>query len=205
MRNRPKFLEGLSCGAIETAPVDIDWSSPDFEENHFYEAVECDACGAAVVISDGGGDCRHREWDSEAEHKGEPCDGWLPSADGPMMNYWYPVKLRTSVEDAARAISHLPLCIVEVNGETGLALTGGGMNLSWEVCAAFLALGFLPPTHFAGLPEMGGRGASASDRRLIRACEESFRVSMSWAQSGISRLKELRRTMRERAAARKAK
>ena len=29
-----------------------------------------------------------------------------------------------------------------------LALTGGGMNMSWDICAGYIALGYLPPLDF---------------------------------------------------------
>lgn len=202
---KPKFLEGLACDALESAPVSIDWSAAhlDYEGDgesgwRYWEGVTCDKCGAVLVLT-GGGDEDHSDLDSDSK-----CEGHVGLSEGPMMNYWYPVRLRDP-EDAARKISHLPLCVVEVEGQTGLALTGGGMDLSWEICAAFVALGFYPPTHFAGLPEMGGRGTSASDKRLMRACEESFRIAASWASRGIERLRDLRKRAAERAAERKAR
>lgn len=213
-RKAPKYLDGLSVDALESAPVNVDgWGEDyglplDFDGTgkgfRFWETAECADCGAVIVRECGGGEERHSDLDPDAEHEGEACRGYIPPTEGPMMNYWYPVRLRCSPEDAARKIAHLPLCVVEVEGQTGLALTGGGMDLSWEICAAFVALGFYPPTHFAKLPAMGGRGASASDRRLIRACEESFRIAASWAQNGIEDLKRLRKRAREYAAERKA-
>jgi hypothetical protein len=193
-RKTPKFMNGLSVDALESSPVNVDgWEASDLDgfggndSWRFWEAVKCDECGEIVVRENGGGEGRHSDVDSDRE-----CGGLVPEASGPMMNYWYPVRLRDP-EAAARAIAHLPLCVVEVNGDTGLALTGGGMDLSWEICEAFLALSFYPPTHFAALPEMAGRGRSAADKRLMRACEESFRVSMQWAQSGIKRLRDMRK------------
>jgi hypothetical protein len=63
----------------------------------------------------------------------------------------------TTVHEAAHALRGLPLCIIErLDGEGyELALTGGGMDLSWEICEAFVRLGFLPPVHFCDLPDMG--------------------------------------------------
>ena len=108
------------------------------------------------------------------------------------MNYFYPVPI-SDCAAAARAIAHLPLCVVEFTGgeregETGLALTGGGMDLSWEICEAFVLIGYRPPTHFAKLPRMGSRGSTDRDRALIEICRESFRIAARWALNGIDDL-----------------
>lgn len=74
-----------------------------------------------------------------------PCTGHIPLFEGPMMNYFYPCPFPDS-QEAAKAIQHLPLCAVEFSsGDTGFALTAGGMDMSWEICAAYVACGFLPP------------------------------------------------------------
>ena len=97
------------------------------------------------------------------------------------MNYWYPARIK-DCEAAAKELAHLPLCIVEFkDGTTGLALTGGGMDLSWEICSAFLSLGFYPPVHFR-LPAMCGRGLSEHDLLIAEACKESARIAAGWAQ-----------------------
>lgn len=77
-------------------------------------------------------------------------------AEGPMMNYWYPIGLREEEIEAACAIKDLPLCFVKVDDVDGIALTGGGMDLSWQICEAYVRLGYLPPVHFT-LPRMADR------------------------------------------------
>ena len=90
-------------------------------------------------------------------------------AEGPMMNYWYPLEEQDedrlgpyrSTFDAAEAafrLRHHSLCLVEVGGELGLALTGGGMDFTWDIAEAFIDLGYLPPLHFCDLPGMAGKG-----------------------------------------------
>ena len=95
-------------------------------------------------------------------------------AEGPMMNYYYPVDLDDAA-DAARKLADTCLCVVEVDGRDGLALTGGGMDLSWEIAAAFVTLGYLPPVHFADLPNMAGMGATTRNlttaAAMVRSCE----------------------------------
>lgn len=90
-------------------------------------------------------------------------------AEGPMMSYWYPLDGADpksvgpyghdfdAVEAAYRLHRH-SLCLVQVGDDMGLALTGGGMDFTWDIAAAFVDLGYLPPLHFCDLPAMAGSG-----------------------------------------------
>ncbi len=97
--------------------------------------------------------------------------------DGPRMSYWYPVDYIDSdnAERIAVTLVDLPLCLVEVDGDWGLALTGGGMDMSWEIITAYVLIGLMPPVHFArDLPAMARRGTGADDQILIAACLRSL-------------------------------
>lgn len=190
----------LNCDAIDVTPQTIDWSETmgeNMEGWRAFEAFTCDECGSTVVSSSlGENECRDllheitvtEEDGSEGEERNQ-CRCTIHN-EGPQMNYWYPVKLN-DCNDAAELISHLPLCVVEFeDGRTGLALTGGGMDLSWEICEAFIALGYFPPLHFCDLPRMGSRGKSDSDKATISACMESCRIAEGWAARKRERLVE---------------
>ena len=186
-------IKDMSCGSIDVKPVDADWQElAGSEAAEFTEASRCETCDAVLV---GGGGQPHRYADDESS-----CDGHVPEQEGPMMNYWYPLDIDDEGH-AARTLVDTCLCVVRVGNQTGLALTGGGMNLSWEICEAFMLLGHLPPLHFADLPGMAGRGTSARDRWIVAGCIKSCAVAASWA---TDRAKRLRRTVRE-ARAREAK
>lgn len=180
----------LNCDAVECKPVTVDWAErmgEDMEGWRAFEAFTCDECGRVVVASSlGENECRDlleeitvtEEDGSEGEERNQ-CRCTI-HAEGPMMNYYYPVKIN-DCEEAAKLIAHLPLCVIEFeDGETALALTGGGMDLSWEICEAFIALGYWPPVHFCDLPEMGGRGKSDKDRKTMETCMESCRILEGW-------------------------
>jgi len=180
----------LNCDAIETKPVTVDWQErmgEDMEGWRAFEAFGCDKCGNQVVCSSLG-ECECRDMlrtvtktdeDGDEEEIRNGCD-FTFYPEGPMMNYYYPVKI-DDCEEAAKAIAHLPLCVIEFeDGTTALALTGGGMDLSWEICEAFIAIGYWPPVHFCDLPEMGGRGKSDKDRQIMEACMESCRILEGW-------------------------
>lgn len=106
----------------------------------------------------------------------------------PMMNYYYPCDLsggRYGLDPGDAqfilSVNHLPLTVVEVRGPDGedhpaLALTGGGMDLSWEICEAYCRLGQIPPMHFWDLPDMCGYGVS-KDHQWVMAC---IRYGAEW-------------------------
>jgi hypothetical protein len=189
-------VKDLRAGSIEATPINVEsWSdvfqsfyeNGDEDGNQFWEAVECEDCNAVVVLHMGGGNETHADVDSDSE-----CQGYMSSSEGPMMNYWYKVDLSRISDDpdeAARLIADLPLCVVQIEGEYGLALTGGGMDLSWEICEAYTRLGQLPPSHFCGLPRMAGRGDSVRDKYILSACRESIRVQTNWLKN---KLRDLR-------------
>lgn len=93
---------------------------------------------------------------------------------------WNELEARGCEEAAARAIADLPLCVVELDDEMGLALTGGGMDLRWEICEAYTRLGLLPPVDMCELPGMADRGESEGDRYIIAACKRSCELLRRW-------------------------
>lgn len=73
-------------------------------------------------------------------------------AEGPMMNYYWPLThwLNADPYEFAERLRSFNLCLVKIeieddNALWALALTGGGMDLSWDIAAGYIALGFLPP------------------------------------------------------------
>lgn len=165
----------------------------------FWEAAECDECGKVIVVA-----CPCDE--EHAALAATECEGYM-HAEGPMVNCFYPVGERTisrlgGPEEAAKLLADLPLCIVEVDDEFGLALTGCGMNLSWEICEAYTHLGLLPPVDFCDLPAMAGRGTmtnggedgaevSERDQRIIAACKRACAIQIKWAAQAIDKLDSL--------------
>ena len=144
-------IRDLSCAAIEEKPRDVDWSEGYGETWECQEYAACEKCRAVLDATTG--ESRHNRIDPESD-----CDGYVAPSEGPMMNFFYP--LPSGAHDPA-ALAYLPVCLVTLNDEPGLALTGGGMDLSWEICEAYMRLGYLPPVHFADLPHMAGKRLDA--------------------------------------------
>ena len=115
------------------------------------------------------------------------------------MNYYYPLPRELDPsEERQIALAHLPLCLVqfEDSGKCALALTGGGMDMSWEICEAFMVLGFLPPVHFAGLPDMAGLKLDARNRWIMAGVEKSLRVKKRWCDHDLRGIRQLRASMK---------
>lgn len=106
-------------------------------------------------------------WQSLAETI-EGADGNRGSFEGPMMNYFYLLERggygsrAIDLTQWAAKLDGLPLCAVELDGDYGLALTGGGMDLGWEVAEAHLRLGYRVPT-WIDLPAMAQGGRLGKD------------------------------------------
>lgn len=118
-----------------------------------------------------------------------------------MMNYWYPVEI-TDVEEAAKKIVHLPLCVVQVKDdddelETGLALTGGGMDFSWEICEAFIRLGYAPPLHFADLPGIAGKRLSDRNRLILEGCRVTAKHLTTQATRVFEKMDKLEQELQQ--------
>jgi hypothetical protein len=199
---RPSVSQ-LSADAIHTGSVHIDWRDLSHSGRGYtaYGAETCETCGAAVVLTEGQGGESHKHYAASG------CDGYLPTFEGPAMNYFYELPTVADVYEAAQAIAHLPLCLIEWHASSGhdgwaLALTGGGMDLSWDICEAFMVLGYLPPLKYAGrLPDIGKHGASA--RYVLRGARKSIRVGRNWLQNDARTVARMATRVREADARRK--
>lgn len=108
--------------------------------------------------------------------------------EGPMMNYFYPCEVPDPVEAALTlARHHLPLCVVETQAGVGLALTGGGMDLSWEICEAYMRLGYVPPSGIE-LPRMAGKQANETNLDIVAAMRRSYEAQRDYMERCIERL-----------------
>lgn len=195
----PNMLDGYG----ERGDEDGSWS--------YTEAERCEDCGAVIVNGD------DHYWRAFTEDGSSV--GWLPMdeaqslggdheacphegedsrdlyAEGPMMSVLWPCEIEDP-DEAARVLVSLPLCPVSTPAGDGLALTGGGMDLSWEIAEAFLRLGQLPPS-VLDLPAMAGYRL-IPERAVIVAClRRSHELSEAWARSRAERLDRLVAQMAE--------
>jgi hypothetical protein len=190
-----------TCGAIVVSGDDHNFTLVDVDGA---PVTNPDDGQVITVGSEDGGD---DEWGEFIALRGE-VDSWKaceyadrdardldPHCEGPVMSYYYPLDL-SDPSDAARKLVDTCLVVVDVGGVTGLALNSGGMDLSWEICEAFILLGFLPPTHFADLPSMAGLAASEGNLTIIAACQRSTQVAIERLERNQTRLNHLQGDLR---------
>jgi hypothetical protein len=88
----------------------------------------------------------------------------------PIYNVLYPLPEQFAVpRDFRDRLNNMTIVRVE-NEEYGLALTGCGMDFTWEICESYMRLGYYPPASMCRLPQMAGRGSSKLDKTIIAAC-----------------------------------
>lgn len=120
----------------------------------------------------------------------------------PMMNYLYPLPptFEKDMEkrfgkDWRRKIKEKLVCTTVVylyeEGRYFLALTGGGMDLSWEICESYINLGYLPPFHFCNLPRLADKKMDRKNRRIVRACLRTVKMIQMRAKEIEEHLKSL--------------
>jgi hypothetical protein len=160
---------------VDVKPENFDFGSAGYDDKgelvwDFMEAVECQECGRMIVENEHLPHCS-RDGDDYRE---------FDQAEGPMMNYRYPIGDSDYSPENAHKIADLPLCLVETPDANYLALTGGGMDLSWEICEAYCRLGYLPPAHFE-LPAMAGKVLNERTAFVVAAVERSNQLLAGWA------------------------
>lgn len=178
----------LWYGCDDAKPRDFDWSqgyAETWEVIQPYSTEDFEKYGDPWEYSD------------EAEEKlGYGSYEDMEQDNEPMMNYYYPLPSRSydnyGKEDA-RAIKDICVCLVYFidSGEYALTLTGGGMNLSWQIAEAHIRLGYLPPLHFSHLPLFAGTTKDARKTVIIDAFLRMMDGIKSHIDSEAERLKTL--------------
>ena len=174
-------ISDLSYTAVFENPVHFCWMDyPDRWELVLPDASNLSLAEANEILNkefddrDTARDALHEHF-SESSYEFEP-----------MMNYYYLLSYLKHPAQEAQTILYrasLPLTIILIDDEIVMALSGGGMDLSWEICEAYIRLGYYPPFHFS-LPEMGGR----CDTEIRDACIASAECVSSQAAWRIEQL-----------------
>mgnify|MGYP001614724632 FL=1 len=201
----------LSCDTIQAQSSWIDWAVV------FRSEAEDGEPGAEVILpsylADPDGYNEAQEEAAEVLGEGEtpdvdaaryPADKMREEqgeedAYAPVMSFFWPLEDRKSYDasDADKLLG-LPVTLVKLAGSYGtpngdlfvLALTGGGMDLSWEIAEAYIRLGCLPPFDLR-LPSMAGKELTAQSALTLEACRRSASVLATWT---ANRRGELART-----------
>lgn len=200
--------DSLRVDCLTEKPRDYDWSEGYIEKwdviqpydyDDFENETECPVCEGVGEVLDELEEwekCKNCEGTGEVYLDNEGKTGYydydnMIDSNVPMMNYYYPLYHRDSFDqDDAKKINHLPLCIVYFteSEEYALALTGGGMDLSWQICEAYIRLGYYPPIHFR-LPRMAGKQRTARNVGIVETCIKGREIVGGWQDQDIEHLK----------------
>lgn len=148
-----RFSPANMYWANTSTAVNFDWSNAWDEEAQESRYAFWEAFGETnqlVYASDSGAVTQFSKTEPTREMSHQPYedgsyDGEYP--DGPMMSFYWPLGELLPLGDPARtasAMRDLSTCLVQVDEVYGIALTGGGMDLSWHLASAAVAAGFLP-------------------------------------------------------------
>jgi hypothetical protein len=191
LKEAREFVQNLYATTVECQPVHFDWSSQpnaDFgDSGEGWRLPDFPAC------SDWGKK-QCRAWlklHDMAPRKGEEpatLAAWREAVEQaeirpaePMTSCYYPLerdclgKWASSAEDAQVLLAQEPCncVVVEIDGEPALALAACGSDFSWDICLAYVALGFLPPLHVCDLPSLAGWQQDKRATLVLAACERS--------------------------------
>jgi hypothetical protein len=183
MFNPKTPVSDLYADYVTAKPQYFDLSTGEYA---YWLSVACDNCGKVFVSETGLGAC--------------PVCDQEPEIDGPINNYIYPISVERigGAEEAALAVKGLSLCILEHNDQHYLALTGCGMDMSWDIAEGYMRLGYLPPSHFADLPLFAGMQLNRTTRWVLAGMRRSLRLQIGWLKSGLSTVRHIRRSLAKR-------
>jgi len=173
-------VEDLYFGCEDFTPRDFDWSKGYAETWEIIQPYDYE-------------DFEGIEEDAEEKLGYYDYDN-MQDSNTPMMSYFYPLPFHEDFDqEDARAIKDICLCLVYFNDseEYALALTGGGMDLSWQIAEAHIRLGYLPPRHFVNLPKFGGSTKDARKTVIINAFLRVLESTKNRIESDAKRLNSL--------------
>jgi len=120
----------------------------------------------------------------------------------PMMNYlwrlgdFYDRQVadgRRDPREDGKKLDGLPTVLVHIlDMGHGIALTGGGMDLSWEIAESYIRLGYLPPFKVAKLPNLAGKRDTNRNRTIINACKRTFESVGQRSERAIGELDRIK-------------
>lgn len=208
-----KDADRLRVDGLLLKPRDYDWSEgftekwdviQPYDPDDFDNDTECPKCeGVGEILNEleEWEECKNCEGIGEIHLDNEEKTGYydfddMECSNTPMMNYYYPLPGSCYDSDDAKKINDTCLCLVyfSESEEYGLALTGGGMDLSWDICKAYIALGCYPPVHFR-LPNFAGMRRTERNERVINACVKGREIVKTWMDSDIHDLEHVRRSL----------
>lgn len=195
-----KAIKDLYCDAVNVSSVAFDFSDVWGKswETIYPESLKFSILQCCKILDDAG------------YHKPEAADrvgiwreyvwGYYQTSGiyNPSMNYYYPLPGYDGnpVLDQLSLGDNVAVMLVEVNGTPVFALSGGGKNPGWDICYAYVLMGYLPPITFCNLPEFAGLKLDAKTKRVLAACLRTADVIKNRAQDTSKKLRDYRKWLR---------
>lgn len=203
----------LSLANIDARAVDIDWNDERRHDRDGFEIVLPDPTYGDWAEYEAAPDAvqalarRHpgRRLSEKLRQQFEQTEEYDEWRDGfePMMNYVWPVMLPYGAdarEVAAKIAAYAPATTLVEFGdgsafcpeEYGIALTGGGMDLSDQLAAAYLCAGAVPPVSILHglrntINDASGHGMRA---RIGPALRDAYRQAVEFQRNRARRLED---------------
>ena len=196
-----KSIEGLICDTVEAKPREFNFGAGYAKTwDVVYPAIsewtkkQCISYLEEMTgTMDEGGYETLEEWQDAAE--GFMMDYGIDRYT-PMMNYIYPLpNLNHTPEKAQALVDDTNCVVVVVDDEPYLALGGCGMDMSWDICKAYMILGYMPQVHFCRLPEFAGKKLTVDAQWIIDGCKVSCQTAVNWHKNLFSDLERLEKSM----------
>ena len=190
----------LVIGKLSLAAVDVKSVNFDFGEGFgltwdevYLGLLQCNFCETTYIEDafDEGEKCPD-------EHCASECSSTLERPEiAPMMNYYYelpyyegdPEEDQLTLYQSSANVVLVRMLNINDNGDSyALALSGGGMDLSWDICHAYILLGYAPPLHFCDLPDFGQDNSQEPYNLILKACLQSAKFVAERATRKIEQL-----------------
>ncbi len=174
-------IEELSLAAVDVNSVPFDFADGfgDTWEEVSVGLLRCGECSTHFV--------------DDPLEEGDPCaftgcdTGTLERPEcAPMMNYYYALPYYegdpeadqlTLYQSSANVVLIRMMGIDHDEDAYYLALSGGGMDLSWDICHAYILLGYAPPLQFCNLPDFAGQDNKREPFwTILKACLRSAKA-----------------------------
>lgn len=197
------LYRGVSYDVEKVTGKDTD--SPDYHISNYNETLVVSASDLKKISEDVISrvrDLNSLSVDSGARHYnfgqhrvGEDYRSIFPDK-APMMNTLWEIEDEyTPSEDDEEAMHGMTVIEMmddgRATGEYYLALTGGGMDMSWQIAETYVDLGYVPPTALGSLPKRSDKeDLTKKERIVVEALKRSHAISARTNQRDIDKLQE---------------
>lgn len=186
-------VNALHWANIDSTPIDwehdehieivnVDWQDA-MGDDAFVDAFLKDS--SILTMDDEDAEDLFEEWFSNTYGDGEP---------EPVGSAWWPVTKRGIATEVAKdLLLHSNNCALLYNTDTqeyGLVLTGGGMDLSWDIAQAYVLCGQRPPVALS-LPNFAGEGWDQEKANTFAALTSANKGMLGRIQANLERLEEV--------------